>query len=589
MKRLSGAYRRLILLGIGRYPAGTDRRTLVRLRVLNAFLICGLVIISAYALFRDIWLHDFGVAASDVATLAAFLGIITLSRRTRYAKVSFNLGLGVLAASIITAYYSETALTDIFWIGTIPIVAYLLLGQLGGAIWTGAFILSTAVVMYLDRAGILKLHLTDPVVLVYATIAMTGFALVLYYYEGINRENERLIADREDQLRVNLEVNQELSAQLALEKASIERKVAERTQELGEAQARLEASINSLENGFLLTFYDGQAISYNPALAKLFDLDSADQSGSKVSPANLIPVLQSKLGTEFDIQAAIAACHTSGQPFRSGEISVGGKFLSIFGAPIIPKGQKKAIGSVILVTDTTEARLLERSKDEFVSIASHELRTPLTAIRGNASMLLDMYTDKLPDQDMKQMLADIKDATVRLIGIVNSFLTVSRLEQQKTVFAHTKLDIGKSIEAAVNSLESLAKDKGLQLRVKLPKSLPAVQADADRTEEVIINLVGNAIKYTTKGYIEMSAEVGKGEVKVRVRDTGVGIEKDNYKLLFHKFQQASSSILTRDDSRSTGLGLYITKLLVEQMGGSIALEESVVGKGSVFSFTLPLA
>ncbi len=239
--------------------------------------------------------------------------------------------------------------------------------------------------------------------------------------------------------------------------------------------------------------------------------------------------------------------------------------------------------------DITESMHLERSKDEFISIASHELRTPLTAIRGNASMLVSMYGEKLPNGDIKEMIDDIKDSSVRLIGIVNQFLSTSRLEQKRTVFNLVQVDMKEALLACSKELKELAHQKNITINCKLPKKLPLVLADEARTSEIIINVVGNAIKYTNKGSITITARTKDGFLEVDVADTGIGIEDKNKELLFHKFQQTTSDILTRDDSRSTGLGLYITKLLTEQMGGRIYLKSSELGKGSVFTFSLPLA
>ena len=113
--------------------------------------------------------------------------------------------------------------------------------------------------------------------------------------------------------------------------------------------------------------------------------------------------------------------------------------------------------------------------------------------------------------------------------------------------------------------------------------------DADRVKQVIYNFIGNAMKFTTHGSITISSEVKGRQLKVLITDTGSGIPLDRQHLLFHKFQQASNNILTRDTTRGTGLGLYISKLLVEKMHGKIRLEHSEEGKGSTFSFTLPLA
>ena len=120
------------------------------------------------------------------------------------------------------------------------------------------------------------------------------------------------------------------------------------------------------------------------------------------------------------------------------------------------------------------------------------------------------------------------------------------------------------------------------------QEIPKVFADNDKTRQIIINLIGNSLKYTEKGGVTVSIEKDESFVKLQVSDTGRGIEEDQQNLLFRKFQQTERSILTRDTTQGTGLGLYISKLMIEGMGGKIASEKSEPNIGSVFSFTLPI-
>jgi two-component system sensor histidine kinase ChiS len=116
-----------------------------------------------------------------------------------------------------------------------------------------------------------------------------------------------------------------------------------------------------------------------------------------------------------------------------------------------------------------------------------------------------------------------------------------------------------------------------------------VRADQSRVKQILYNLIGNAMKFTQKGGVIINCLVQGGFVKITVSDTGPGISLEGQQLLFHKFQQTGDSIITRDSTRGTGLGLYISKLLIEHMGGEIKLEHTELGKGSVFSVTLPVA
>ncbi len=188
------------------------------------------------------------------------------------------------------------------------------------------------------------------------------------------------------------------------------------------------------------------------------------------------------------------------------------------------------------------------------------------------------------------MISDIHSGSVRLIGLINDFLDVPRLEGGRIEFKKEKFDLSRLVQEVMDDLENTASKKGLYLRLeKIEGYLPNVLVDTERVRQVVINLLGNAIKYTKKGGVTIRIERGDGFVKAKVVDTGIGIPKENQKLLFQKFQQAGERVLARDVTRGTGLGLYIAKMLTEGMGGKIYLENSELGKGSTFVFELPIA
>lgn len=225
-----------------------------------------------------------------------------------------------------------------------------------------------------------------------------------------------------------------------------------------------------------------------------------------------------------------------------------------------------------------------RLKNEFFSMASHELRTPLTAIRGNASLLQRIYGSK-NDPEFSSLTSDIREASNRLLRLVTNFLDAARIEQGKVPINLGLTDLRTTISAVLQEMQGIANDKHIQLRTELPPQLPTVWADADRLKQIIYNLIGNAAKFTDSGSITLAAEIRGDFVCVLVRDTGRGISPQDQKTLFHEFQQTRAS----DSSRGTGLGLYISKTLVELMGGKIRLESSEIGQGTTLSFTVPIA
>ncbi len=339
-------------------------------------------------------------------------------------------------------------------------------------------------------------------------------------------------------------------------------------------KARFSASIDSLPLGFMLTDATGTILIANPSIHHMIDINSPD---GKALFAQLQPKAR--------------VCLEKKQPLVIPEISQGGRNFRALLSPVLLSDDpdSPAIGTAILLEDITEERILTRSKDEFFSIASHELRTPLTAIRGNTRMILDYFSDAIKDNQLKDMIGDIHGSSVRLIEIVNDFLDASRLEQGKMEFKLESFSLASLVKTTIEEVNTIAKSKGVELRVDQSiDHLPPLWADQNKTKQVLYNLLGNALKFVEKGSVTLSAETSTKLVKIFVNDTGKGMPLEAQQLLFHKFQQATGNILTRDDTRGTGLGLYISKLLIENMGGQIKLEHSEVGKGSTFSFTLPI-
>ena len=387
--------------------------------------------------------------------------------------------------------------------------------------------------------------------------------------------------------------------ELNTEKASVEKKVVERTEELKDEKIRLEASIESLNIGFIMTDANSDIITINRAAKDILSSEIISQGATKIDVRDqdwTTDFIQTRLAKSLDLKASISKITSTLKPIQVAELNYNGRILRLFMAPVVETVQDQAIdrlGAVILLEDITEAKILERSKDEFFSIASHELRTPLTSIRGNSSMMLDYYKEIFKDQQLQEMMQDIHTSAIRLIDIVNDFLDVSRLEQGKVSFSYAAVSVEKVIESTAYEMKAVINEKKIYLKVdKLTlDTLPQAWVDENRLKQVVYNLVGNAAKFTEKGGITISArlEPDKDKIKVLVTDTGRGISQDSQQLLFHKFQQTGSSLLTRDTTRGTGLGLYISKMIVESMGGMISLDHSDTDKGSIFSFTLPVA
>jgi signal transduction histidine kinase len=223
-----------------------------------------------------------------------------------------------------------------------------------------------------------------------------------------------------------------------------------------------------------------------------------------------------------------------------------------------------------------------RLKTEFVSMVSHELRTPLTSIQGYAELLLE---DEQIAEEQRESLTLVKKNSDRLLGLINDLLDLSRIEAGRVDLQRTSLDLARLILEVAGSLRPLIEAKRQRLRLELGDALPAVWADADRVTQILTNLISNAHKYTlVEGSITVAAQRDDGFVRVDVSDTGIGLSPEDQAQLFTKFFTAHHR--SPQAGGGTGLGLVITRLLVELHGGRITVS-STPGQGSTFSFFLP--
>jgi len=354
------------------------------------------------------------------------------------------------------------------------------------------------------------------------------------------------------------------------------------TTSLVDSQARLSSSILSLPFGLAVIDSHNRIILSNKLFSKL--VGHAIPADPSKTP-EVLKRINADFNPAIDILKSIKRAQDKTTSIEK-NIEYGPLFFRLFFSPIITDAQR-VIGTVMIIEDTTERAALDRSRDEFFSIASHELRTPLSAIRGNSDMALQFYSKQLKDPDLHQMVVDIHEASLRLISIVNDFLDISRLEQEKAIFNVTTFNLTDLVQQILREYDVTGSRKKLALELT-PKSKPImVAADADRTRQVIISLLSNAVRFTKEGGVKIQLTVTKDRVKMTMTDTGSGIPVEAQHLLFRKLQQASASILTRDDTQSTGLGLYTSKLIVEGMGGKIYLEKSEVNVGSTFAVELP--
>jgi signal transduction histidine kinase len=232
-------------------------------------------------------------------------------------------------------------------------------------------------------------------------------------------------------------------------------------------------------------------------------------------------------------------------------------------------------------------RELSDMKEEFLALTTHDLRSPLTVISGVINFFTSGRLGEMTDEQ-KNMVAMMERNTQSLIELVNDLLDASKLESGTLRLDFAPVELPALITELRETMQPMAREKEIELTEQVPANLPPVKADIAKLRRMIVNLLSNALKFTPKaGHIEISAvREGADRVRVSVADTGVGIPPEDLARLFDKFEQARSRA-TRGE-KGTGLGLYITRQLVELHGGEITVQ-SEVGKGSTFSFTIPIA
>ena len=238
-----------------------------------------------------------------------------------------------------------------------------------------------------------------------------------------------------------------------------------------------------------------------------------------------------------------------------------------------------AIGSL---RDYTRSKEVEQLQHDFVSIVSHELRGPLTAIKGFVKTLI-AKSENLPEETRREFLETINEQADRLNQLVEDLLNVSHIESRRLKIKLQNLDLAELTGKLVKQFRTKWGDR--RIKVEAPSELPMVRADQSKVEEVLVNLIDNAVKYSPKGgQVKVSMHPQNGEIEVAVEDSGIGIAPEDAAKLFEKFHRVASPE-TRDIGGS-GLGLYIVKSLIEAHGGRI-LVTSAPGVGSTFTFSLP--
>lgn len=364
--------------------------------------------------------------------------------------------------------------------------------------------------------------------------------------------------------------------------------------QLSEEQLKSEILLRSIGDGVIIVSLDGKIQFINPAAQEITEWSGADAQ-------NLDYQLVLQLTDEKNNQLRgqddpfVRAFQHKENVQRNDIVlftkSKRRKDLAITVSPII-NADNVVAGGIAVFRDISEEKQLERERNEFISTASHEMRTPVASIEGYLALALNEKVSKI-DKNARQYIEKAHNETRHLGNLFRDLLSVSKLEEDSLPSQPEPVDMNKVIEATIDEMRFAAEEKELELSFKSYnqvsgetslKPLYYVYADPERLREVLTNLIDNAIKFTDTGKVEVTLNSDNNFVTVGVHDTGVGIPPEEVKHLFQKFYRIDDH-KTRQSS-GTGLGLYISRTIIEMFNGRMWVE-STLGEGSHFYFSLP--
>ncbi|MEK9180807.1 MAG: ATP-binding protein [Patescibacteria group bacterium] len=369
-------------------------------------------------------------------------------------------------------------------------------------------------------------------------------------------------------------------------------------------KGKLNSMVASMADGVIMIDNQKQLSVINPAAIKMLGLG---QAAAAPSIFDILDVLSSKLDLRTRLEESIAQDKLVIIP----AVNLSNQFLQILISPVKDE-QKRFMGAVVLFHNITKEKELEKMREDFTNMMVHELRSPLTGIKSIAGLLADARV-KDDAKKYKEFISLISSNSQDMLGLVNDLLDVAKLESGKFQILKKKTNIRQMIETRVNSFKALAEQANLKIIVHLSQALPAeLEFDEHKIAQALNNFISNAVKFTAAGgSITVSAFVlpkGKDlasevveqsliwpgvkagvkfnseELVIAVTDTGVGIPQSNISQLFNKFVQLENA--ARSEKKGTGLGLVITKGIVEAHKGNLGVF-SEEGEGSTFYFSLP--
>ncbi|MGF7185097.1 two-component system sensor histidine kinase ResE [Desulfitispora alkaliphila] len=344
--------------------------------------------------------------------------------------------------------------------------------------------------------------------------------------------------------------------------------------ELSREKRKLANVLSSMTEGVISFDQQGRIITLNPPVKGILELDE------NITPGQFMPI---SIKAVKEIEKLARQVFSSSEPLVE-EATINNKFVKLRLAPIMSTGS--VTGVVVVVSDVTKEKKLDKMRREFVANVSHELRTPLSFLQGYTEAILDGLAET--EEEKEKYLQIILEETLRLRRLVNELLDLTQIEAGQLNLNLQRVSLNELLKKVIVKIEPVLKDKGIKMNLHIGAGIDYAVIDSDRIEQAIINLLDNAIKYTQEGgKIDLMA-IQKDDkyVTVIVEDTGVGIPKDELPFIFERFYKTDKARTRSQDLGGTGLGLSIVKNIINAHGGEIYADSSW-GQGTKFTFNIP--
>ena len=365
--------------------------------------------------------------------------------------------------------------------------------------------------------------------------------------------------------------------------------ISQRTAELRNSIGYQSAILDNIVDGLVAIDLKGEISGFNPSMIHLYNLDQTilGKKYKDIFKSDLIQVIEKSISMQKMISSEIDLNNS-----KIGK-AVSTRILTN------DQGNENVLGTLVLIRDITKEKEIDRMKTEFISNVSHELRTPLTSILGFTRIIKKKLEDSifpmisLEDKknirnttQIKENIEIIVKEGERLTSLINDVLDIAKMEAGKIEWKMSTISMNEIIDRAISATGSLFSAGNIFLEKDIQSDLPLIIGDRDRLIQVIINLISNAYKFTNEGKVIIKGFLNDDKVIVSVIDSGIGIYKEDQPKVFEKFKQVGDTLT--DKPKGSGLGLPICKQIVEHHNGIIWVE-SEVGKGSTFSFSIPVS